>query len=230
MTRHPAAPPSACPVDPGPSDLAGIPDEDLDAVRTAVEWVREFLAAPHADLGRKGPVCPYIRHSFDEQLVHVLSRPESSCTDPALHGAMSEARHTFAALQRRAPAGREHLVTVLVVLPRIDRTSSAALDELHRALKDEFVAEGLMIGQFHPECQARGLWSAAFRPLQSPVPLLAIREMTSSDLPFLVGSADHADVYLERYARSIPAHTRRFLVDRVVGPVGADGADAAVGA
>ena len=87
-----------------------------------------------------------------------------------------------------------------------------------------------MIGQFHPECQARGLWSAAFRPLQAPVPLLAIREMTSSDLPFLVGSADHADVYLERYARSIPAHTRRFLVDRVVGPVGADGADAAVGA
>ena len=62
----------------------------------------------------------------------------------------------------------------------------------------------------------RGLWSADFRPLQSPVPLLAIREMTSSDLPFLVGGADHADVYLERYARSIPVHTRRFLVDRLV--------------
>ena len=116
------------------------------------------------------------------------------------------ARHWFAALQRSAPIGHEHLVTILVVLPRIDRSTSVELEDLHRTLKDEFVAEGLMIGQFHPHCEARGLWSPEFRPLQSPVPLLAIREMVPSDLPFLVSSTGHADVYFERYARSIPAH------------------------
>ena len=220
MTPRQAVAPTGPTTDPGrpggPYDLGDVPAQDVEAVRTALEWAREFLAAPHEGLGRKGPVCPYIKHAFDEHLVHAISRPETSCTDPGLHEAVSAARHTFTALQQEAPRGREHLVSVLVVLPRIDRSSAVELEDLHRALKDEFVAEGLMIGQFHPRCQARGLWSAQFRPLQSPVPLLAIREMISSDLPFLVGTAQHADVYFERYAPAVPAHTRRFLVDRLV--------------
>ncbi len=216
MTSPLVAVPPPFPYEPGSLERGGIPDEDLESVRIAVDWVRAFLTAPHEDLGRRGPVCPYIRQSFDERLLHVTSRPETSCADPGLHEAVCAARLTFADLQRMAPTGRGHLVTILVVLPRIDRSTSSELDELHRALKDEFVAEGLMIGQFHPTCQARGLWNAQFRPLQSPVPLLAIREMTSSDLPFLVGSTDHAEVYFERYAESIPAHTRRFLVEQLV--------------
>lgn len=220
MTPHSAVAPAGAAVGPaapdGSTDATRVPAEDVDDVRTALEWARGFLATPHEDLGRKGPVCPYIRHSFDEHLVHAVTRPETSCADPELRRAVSAARHTFTALRGEAPRGHQHLVSVLVVLPRIDRTSAVELEELHRDLKDEFVAEGLMIGQFHPECQARGLWSADFRPLQSPVPLLAIREMVSSDLPFLIGRAEHADVYFERYAAAIPAHTRRFLVDQLV--------------
>ena len=221
MTSPLAAVPSTCPVDHRLLGGGGCTDGDAESVQLALEWARGFLGAPHEDLGRKGPVCPYIRHAFDEGLLHVTSRPETSCTDPRLREAVRTARHWFAALQRSAPIGHEHLVTILVVLPRIDRSTSVELEDLHRTLKDEFVAEGLMIGQFHPHCEARGLWSPEFRPLQSPVPLLAIREMVPSDLPFLVSSTGHADVYFERYARSIPAHTRHYLVDRLVRPNGA---------
>ncbi|MGH9078938.1 MAG: DUF6875 domain-containing protein [Acidimicrobiales bacterium] len=212
--------PSTFPVDAVSLDRLTVSPEDLGAVQAALDWAQDFLGSPHPGLGRKGPVCPYIGHSFDKRLLFVTSRPESSCTDSQLPGAVRAARHWFNELQQRAPVGHEHLVTVLVVLPRIDRSTSAELDELHRALKDEFVAEGLMIGQFHPQCQARGLWSPAFRPLQSPVPLLAIREMVPSDLPFLIGRAQHAEVYFERYAPAIPAHTRRFLIDCLVGTGG----------
>ena len=216
MITHLAPAPSTCPVDTASLGQLVVSAEELDAVQTALDWARDFLSAPHEGLGRKGPVCPYIRHSFDERLLFVTCRPERSCTDPELGDAVRAARHWFGELQRRAPVGSEHLVTIVVVLPHIDRSASIELDALHRSLKDEFVAEGLMIGQFHPHCQARGLWSAEFRPLQAPVPLLAIREMVPSDLPFLVGSAQHANVYFERYARAIPAHTRRFLVDLLV--------------
>ena len=85
-------------------------------------------------------------------------------------------------------------------------------------MKDEFVKPGSDAGPVPPALPARGLWNADFRPLQSPVPLLAIREMVSSDLPFLVGSRAHASAYFQRYARTIPEHTRRFLVERLVGP------------
>ncbi len=183
---------------------------------TALEWARSFLAGPHPDLGRKGPVCPYIRHSFDERLLHVTCRPDESCESPHLVAAVRTSHRWFAEIQRRTPEEIRHLVTVLIVLPRIDRSSAEPLNELHRVMKDEFVSQGLMIGQFHPACEAPGLWNPDFRPLRSPIPLLAIREMVSSDLPFLIGSPMHANAYLERFARSIPAHTRRFLVEQLM--------------
>lgn len=216
---HLALASSTCPVDTASLDQLVVSAEDLDAVQVALDWARDFLSAPHEGLGRKGPVCPYIRHSFDERLLFVTCRPEGSCNDPELADSVRAARHWFGHLQSRAPVGSEHLVTIVVVLPRIDRSASIELDALHRSLKDEFVAEGLMIGQFHPECQARGLWSADFRPLQAPVPLLAIREMVPSDLPFLVGSVQHANVYFERYALGHPG-SHSSLPGRSSGPSG----------
>ncbi len=206
---------STRPVDAGSLDDLECSDADLEAVKEALTWAGEFLGASHADLGRQGAVCPYIRHSFGQRLLYVTSRPETECAGEELHVAVRSSMQWFTRLQERAPEGSEHLVTVLVVLPRIDRTSSTELDTLHASLKDEFVSQGLMIGQFHPRCEARGLWNPDFRPLRSPVPLLAIREMVPSDLPFLVDSGHHASTYFERYARSIPAHTRRFLVERL---------------
>jgi hypothetical protein len=190
--------------------------DDLADVMTALSWAREFLAAPNIDLGRKGPVCPYIRHSFDEQLLHVVCRDDVSCDSYELRSTIRKMKRRFAELQNRAGRQSAHLVSILIILPRIDRTSADSLNELHAKLKDEFVAEGLMIGQFHPDCDAAGLWNDHFRPLQAPIPLLAIREMVSSDLPFLVSDPQHAATYLERFARGIPPHTRRFMVDRLV--------------
>jgi len=102
-----------------------------------------------------------------------------------------------------------------VVLPGFDRTDSSPLDALQRRLKDAFVREGLMVGQFHPHCEQRGLWNEDFRPLKAPIPLLAIRRMVSSDLPFLLGSASHLSAYLDRFAPGIPSHVRRHLVARI---------------
>ncbi len=207
---------SARPVDAASVDHLDASADDLESVRQALTWAAEFLGSPHPGLGRKGPVCPFIRHSFHQHLLYVTCRPEEDCASPDLRTAVRSVMDWFGPFQEQAPHGSEHLVTILVVLPRIDRTSSEGLDALQASLKDELVLQGLMIGQFHPTCQAPGLWDPEFRPLQSPVPLLAVREMVPSDLPFLAGSALHASTYFERYARSIPAHTRQFLVERLV--------------
>jgi hypothetical protein len=200
---------------------AGLSDsaEDAGAIAEALAWAERFLVSPNPRLGRKGPVCPYMRHTLDEQLCFVISRGDRECDSYELRTALRATRQQFSELQLATPPAVRHLVTILVVLPRIDRTSSAGLDALHASLKDEFVQAGLMLGQFHPRCEAPGLWNRDFRPLQSPVPLMAIREMIPSDLPFLVSSPIHASTYFERYAPSIPPHTRRYLVDALVAGV-----------
>jgi len=74
------------------------------------------------------------------------------------------------------------------------------VDRTQELLKTEFVRGGLMVGEFHPgPPSAPGLWNKDFRPLRSPVPLLAIRHMVPSDRPFLTGNADHLAAYLAIY-------------------------------
>jgi hypothetical protein len=40
-------------------------ESDRNALRAVADWIKTFVARPHKDLGRAGPVCPF-RH----KLVH----------------------------------------------------------------------------------------------------------------------------------------------------------------
>jgi hypothetical protein len=39
------------------SELA---ESDLDALRTVADWIKTYVIKPHKDLGRAGPVCPFV--------------------------------------------------------------------------------------------------------------------------------------------------------------------------
>jgi hypothetical protein len=64
-----------------------------------------------------------------------------------------------------------------------------------------------MIGEYHegPPDKA-GLWNSRFRPLRSPVPLLAIRHMVPTDFPFLSLDDDHVAAYLQLFGDRVPTH------------------------
>jgi hypothetical protein len=102
------------------------------------------------------------------------------------------------------------LKTLLLLLPDVAAADApAVIDETQRLLKPAFVRNGLMIGQFHPgPPDAPGLWNEAFRPLHSPVPLLAIRHMVASDLPFLIDDPAFRAAYLDRFADAVPRQYR----------------------
>jgi hypothetical protein len=38
---------------------------DLDALRAVASRIENFVARPHEDLGRTGPVCPYVPESLE---------------------------------------------------------------------------------------------------------------------------------------------------------------------
>ncbi|MCB5178532.1 DUF6875 domain-containing protein [Streptomyces antimicrobicus] len=176
-------------------------------------WSKDFLVSSHPELGRTGPVCPYTQPSLRKDLFH-LALPSADCED--LSSAVDSLRTRHAKLSAPLSPEDRELLTILLVLPGFDPTDSTELDELQRKAKDEFVAEGLMIGQFHPLCEEPGLYNDSFRPLRSPVPLLAVRKLLVFDLPFLVGDDAHMDHYLQRFAPEIPTRIRDQLVSRVV--------------
>ncbi|MFJ8477363.1 DUF6875 domain-containing protein [Kitasatospora sp. NPDC094011] len=195
-------------------------DVDAGAARAHPEaaeilrWARRFLTTAHPDLGRSGPVCPYTQPSLRRGLFHLAvtdGAPHAGLTD--LTALVGELRgHYDRLLAHLTEEGERELLTVLLVLPQLDPTDSTALDALQRSAKDEFVEQGLMIGQFHPVCEEPGLWNGTFRPLRAPVPLLAVRKLLVFDLPFLLGDPGHLAHYLARFAPQVPARIRDQLV------------------
>jgi hypothetical protein len=198
-----------------PADLGGeITSPSIADLRHIATWAVEYLNAPNRQLGRRGPVCPYTRPSMNNNCF-LLAWAGGEHDVKSIESTVDQYRRWFMELLEQPERTRGHLLTILVVLPGFDRTDSAPLDALQRRLKDVFVREGLMVGQFHPHCEQSGLWNEDFRPLKSPIPLLAIRQMVASDLPFLLHSASHLSAYLDRFAPDLPGHVRRLLVAKI---------------
>jgi hypothetical protein len=59
------------------------------------------------------------------------------------------------------------------------------IDGGHRRLRIEFVQRGLMLGEFHPSSQVMSVRNPDFPVMQSPVPMFAVRALTTHDLMFL---------------------------------------------
>ncbi len=186
----------------------GLPPVQMrDSLKTIVQWSATFLVPEHPDLGRDGPVCPFTRTSMDRGLFY-LSHLRTDSNASLLREAVSAFREWYLDMAETLNEKQRKFLTFLIVLEDIDLTDSRELDDLQRSLKDSFVEQGLMIGQFHPKCDQPGLWNDDFRPLRSPIPLLAIRIMVPGDLPFLTGSDVHLAAYFARFAAGIPSELR----------------------
>jgi hypothetical protein len=172
------------------------------------DWVTTYLTAPHPELGRVGPVCPRTAPSISKELFWVgcVDRPDLTADDieRTVAGMVTE-------FHRLPPTeGSDALLkAILILFPTV--TGYEMIDEAQRRLKNEFVAMGLMIGQFYPGCGQPGIRNPQFRPLQSPFALLAIRHMVSSDFPFLIGKAQWVEEYLKTFAPAIPASVRSII-------------------
>lgn len=180
-----------------------------DALHSIVKWAREYLVKPHPELGRKGPVCPYAQGSLDRGLFYLTVYPGRPAGSDEIVEALVRYRDWFLELDSSGQAARYQ--TILVLFPDITLDDAPALIETsQQRLKADYVSRGLMIGEFHdgPPDKA-GLWNEDFRPLRSPVPLLAIRRLVQTDFPFLRDDPDFVAAYLENFDdQDIPARQR----------------------
>ncbi|MEU4768103.1 DUF6875 domain-containing protein [Actinosynnema sp. NPDC023794] len=181
-----------------------VPWSGQNGVSVAVDrWVRNYLCRTHPRLGRSGPVCPYVPHALAAQALSVAVVTGRPVHTGEVVGLMDRYRDWFTA--RTDPADLHQ--ALLVLFPALGPGDVAwAVDEAQRISKTAFVRVGLMIGQFHDGPPAAGgIRNPAFRPLYAPVPLLAVRRMVRSDLPFLADDTEHLTAYRALFPHG--AHT-----------------------
>jgi hypothetical protein len=168
-----------------------------------VAWIEHFLCAPNTALGRLGDVCPFAKIAMLRRTIEFYRNHSHSVSslssDIELH--MEEF------LQSGASADIYHC---RIIVPDSLTEVSSAIEYVQKQLKPAFVERHLMVGQFFPDCDEPGLRNKAFRPLQTPVPLIAIRNMVPTDIAFLYGNEKYVAAYMEKFEKRGTIALRQF--------------------
>ncbi|MFJ1749565.1 DUF6875 domain-containing protein [Streptomyces sp. NPDC088116] len=183
-------------------------------VRQIIEWASAYLCRPHPDLGRKGNVCPFVHTSMSKGLFYLAVCPGIPGSVDEVAEVLRGYRDWFVELV--ADQGRAaQYATILVLFPDLPEDAVVGvIDEAQSLLKADYVSRGLMIGEFHDGPPVKGgLWNPEFRPLCSPVPLLAVRHMVPTDFPFLKDDAGSLREYLRRHGRNLPPQAKGEAVE-----------------
>ena len=63
------------------SELA---ESDLDALHAVADWIKTFVVRPHKDLGRAGPVCPFVPESLERKTLWLAPEQIADLEVPAV--------------------------------------------------------------------------------------------------------------------------------------------------
>ncbi|GLW65158.1 hypothetical protein Arub01_34020 [Actinomadura rubrobrunea] len=175
---------------------------DLSVV---LHWLRDYVSKPSEQLGRSGPVCPFVPASLNAGAVSFVFHYQVDGHEPGpLLRLVSAELRRFRQTAEPAERPQGSLSTLLVVLPDADEIGWATIDRTYVRLKNEAVAAGLMIGQFHPACTEPAVRNPTFPVSRAPIALYAIRHMAQHDVLFLHGErrwfAEYERRFSERYS------------------------------
>lgn len=178
--------------------LPAVVDRDM---RRLLTWLDGFISAPHPDLGRSGDVCPFVRASRQRRQLFLALRydVDGGSGDGVVRAVREEVERFVARFPLPRGARGPVTTTWVAAFPAIPDQRWEVVDECYPALKDEVVAEGMMIGQFHPRCAEPAVRNEGFPVSRSPLPLYALRWMAVHDILFLRGRENWFQQYRSRF-------------------------------
>ena len=179
------------------SRTSELPQSDPDALRTVADWIESFIVRPHADLGRVGPVCPFVPKSLDRKTLWLAPEHVGDRNVPELVDLVRGYQRLFLSAQ---PTGDDAIYKAIVVV-FIDLSPDQAGDFfdhiLHELAVPSYVADGFVMGGSYEGNEAGAIYNPSFLPFTSPVPFLLIRQAVTSDWKFFLDD----DAWLKLWAQ-----------------------------
>ena len=166
-------------------------------------WASLYLRSPHQDLGRVGPVCPFVPLAIKKNtflITHHLCYPDTTIDD--IQALMRDYKVHFQALAKAHYPINDKYCSFMIVFVSATHDATYLIDLIQRVqteLKPHFIKDNTMIGQFFDGCDVQGIHNKAFKPFDAPVPTLAIRTLMPQDLVFVTDTAENMRLYRETF-------------------------------
>jgi len=175
------------------------------AVQGCARWMEEYLGQPHAELGRNGEICPYIKAALRKE--HVGYRCYDAVTSISARQLADIFVRECVALERVVDPGDEDadLTAICVLFPRMLPADFPRMAEAHQRAKGALMSRGVMLAVFFPGYDKQALYNPDFKLYQSPYPVAALRPMAIRDLAFLEYNREAFAEYRRRFAPEFAA-------------------------
>ncbi|MFJ9968932.1 DUF6875 domain-containing protein [Streptomyces avermitilis] len=170
------------------------------ALESVDSWLTEYISASHPEIGRTGPICPFVSPSRKNRTLEIRIRLVGRA--PSLELVEEIARSSLREYALTSWQGRNPMLqAMVVVIPDLRSEDTGMLDQAQARVKDDFVAQGLMIGQFHENCDVTAARNPRFTVSKAPVPVLAIRAIALHDVFFLSERPHWFQKYREKFGK-----------------------------
>jgi hypothetical protein len=186
-----------------PSRTSELAQSDRDALGAVADWIKAFVVKPHQDLGRAGPVCPFVPGSLERKTLWLAPEQIADRDGPEVVELMNGYKRLL--LDTRPTDGDDVVYNVIVVvfsdLPA-DRARGVFDDALQQLAVPSYAEDGILFGPYYEGHKGTALYNSSFRPFQSPVPFLFVRHGVTGDWKFFLDDEEWLNLWARRYGES----------------------------
>jgi len=186
-----------------PGRTGALAEDELTALRAVADWVRSYVIQPNEQLGRSGPVCPYVPGALERKMLWLAPEQVADRDAPEVADLMTRYRRLFL---ERVPAGGEDVdrAAIMVVFTDLSAEHAAGLfdDVLGQLAASAYEEDGIVFGPFYEGHPGPAIHNPDFRPFGSPVPFVFVRYGVVGDWPFFLDKPDWLGRYARRFGES----------------------------
>jgi hypothetical protein len=176
---------------------------DLDALHAVADWIKTFVVTPHQDLGRAGPVCPFVPGSLERKTLWLAPEQIADQGVPEVVELMNGYKRLL--LDTRPTDGDDVIYNIIVVVfsdLSAERAQGVFDDVLRQLAVRSYAEDGVLFGPYYQGHAGTALYNSNFRPFQSPVPFMFVRHGVTGDWKFFLDDDEWLSLWAHRYGES----------------------------
>jgi hypothetical protein len=169
--------------------------------------MKNFVVRPHPDLGRRGPVCPFVPGSIERRTLWFA--PER-IADRGVPHVVELLNRYKSQLSNTEPTDSDDTDYRVIVVVFTDLAAESArgifADALQEIAASSFAEDGIIFGPFYQGNDGAAIYNADFHPFQSSVPFVFVRHVVVSDWKFFLDDQEMVSHWARRFgASAVPA-------------------------